>query len=62
MPVGDIEALRKRMQWIIDNRNQINRIGNKARETYKKYFSMEIFGERLEKAVKETIEGWKQRG
>lgn len=62
VPVGDIEALRKRMQWIIDNRTQMNRIGLKARETYEKYFSMEIFGEHLEKAVNETIEKWKQRG
>lgn len=50
------------MQWIVDNRAQMNRIGRKARETYEKYFSMEIFGERLEKAVNETIEKWKQRG
>lgn len=62
VPVGDSEALCKRMQWIIDNRAQMNRIGRKARETYEKYFSMEIFGERLEKAVNETIEKWKQRG
>lgn len=62
VPAGDVEALRKTMQWVIDNKNQISRIGAKARETYERYFSMEIFGEKLEKAVKETIEKWERRG
>lgn len=58
---GDIEALHNKMQWIIDNRDQINEIGVKARETYKKYFSMNVFGENLDKAVSETVKKWKQR-
>ena len=34
---GDEEILREKMQWFIDNKNQIIKMGNQAREIAKNY-------------------------
>lgn len=57
--VDNVEMLSDRMQWIIDNKNRINEIGDRARETYEKFFTMESFGERLEKELLRTEQEWK---
>lgn len=51
---GDAKSLWNSMKWIVEHRNQLQSIRNRARETYLKYFSMTGFGERLEKFVVET--------
>ena len=42
VPVGDEKVLRNTIKWIIDNKDQIHKIGEKARIVYKKYFSMDV--------------------
>ncbi len=59
VPQGDIEALKEKMEWVINNRERIDKIGNCARSTYEQYFTMDIFEENLERAVFETEKKWK---
>lgn len=50
---GDTEELGEKILWCIENRNELEKIGKQARKTYEKYFSMGIFGESLEAAIKQ---------
>lgn len=59
VPVEDVQALSKKMEWVIENKTQLGHIGKNARKTYEQYFSMEVFGDNLEKALLETEEFWK---
>ena len=49
--VGDSVQLYERMSWIMKNRNNLDNIRINARKTYEEYFSMEQFGDRLEKEI-----------
>lgn len=51
---GDAKSLWTSMKWIVEHRDQLQSIRNCARETYLEHFSMESFGERLEKLIVET--------
>ncbi len=46
----------EKMKWVIDHPKECEQIKRKARETYERNFSMDIFGDRLEKVINETIE------
>lgn len=61
IPTENISALRDRMDWLIFHREEIGRIGEAARRTYEQYFTIDVFGDRLEKALKETERRWKGR-
>lgn len=50
-----------KMKWVIKNRKNLQTMGKRARETYEKYFSMESFGERLEKELHNAIAKHTQR-
>lgn len=56
---GDPEELCRKMRWVIQNQKKLPEMGRKARQIYKKHFSMESFGERLEAAMRNTQEAWK---
>lgn len=58
VPAGDSKALKEKMEWVIQNPDKLATIGRKARETYEKYFTMDVFAENLERAITETIERW----
>ena len=47
------------MQWVVDHQDKLGEIGDKARETYEKYFSMKTFGDNLERAITETMNEWR---
>ena len=49
--VGDSVQLYERMSWIMKNRNNLDNIRINGRKTYEEYFSMEQFGDRLEKEI-----------
>ena len=55
----NVDMLRDKMQWVVNHRDKLEDIGNRARETYEKYFSMKAFGDNLEKVIKETVDKWK---
>lgn len=55
IPAEDGEALKEKMEWAIHNRDKLEIMGKKARETYEKHFTMDIFGENLERAISETM-------
>lgn len=44
--------LSDKMRWCIENKEMLKRIGESARETYEKYFSIDVFGANLEEAIR----------
>lgn len=58
IPSEDADALREKMELVLNNKDQLAKIGQNARKTYEKYFTMEVFGENLEKALLETKQQW----
>ena len=50
--VLDSDELAERMQWCINHKDELDLNGKSAREVYEKNFSMDIFAENLEKALK----------
>lgn len=61
VPAEDVDALAGRMEWILAHRDKLAEIGKKARKTYEDHFTMEIFGENLERALLETKREWDLR-
>ncbi len=61
IPIGDAQALQKKIKWIIDNKKKLKVIGRNARKTYEKFFSMGVFGRNLERALEETEVCWNGR-
>lgn len=51
IPCNNVNALREKMEWIIDNINKLESIKINARKTYEKYFNMDVFGENLTNAL-----------
>lgn len=54
----DDDALAAKMEWMIFNRDRLEDMGAAARKTYEDYFSMDIFGRRLEEMLYETEKEW----
>ena len=48
---NDVEDLVEQMLYCVRNKNSLQRLGENARATYAKYFSMEVFGRRLEQII-----------
>lgn len=61
VPAGDADALAGRMEWILAHRDKLMDMGKNARKTYEGHFTMEIFGENLERALLETKREWNLR-
>lgn len=51
----DVDDLRKKIIWCMDNREVLHQMGEKAYAVYKRYFSMETFEKNLLKYVSEMI-------
>ncbi len=51
IPPLDSDALVKKIVWIISNEDKLPVIGKRARKTYEVNFTMEAFGDRLEKVL-----------
>lgn len=56
---GDPIDLSKKMSWVINNKDKLHEMGWQARKTYEKYFTLEKFGDRLERALLEAIDQYK---
>ena len=52
------QYVKEKMKWCIHNKKKRKIIGKKAREAYEENFAMDIFGDKLEKALIETEVGW----
>lgn len=61
VPAEDVDALVKKMEWVLGNRDRLAEIGMNARKTYENHFTMEIFGENMEQALLETKREWDLR-
>lgn len=55
-PKGNRKALSEKMEWMIENREQLWQIGQNARQTYEDHFTLECFGERLEEILYDAME------
>lgn len=51
----DCVDLSLKIKWIISHKNDMTEIRLNARKTYEEFFTMDIFGDKLEKAVEDTI-------
>lgn len=60
IPAGNSNALKEKMEWVLCNQDKLEAMGLKARETYEKYFAMDVFGDNLERMIGETIERWRE--
>ena len=49
---GDVDSLVERINWVLDNKQEMKRIGENAYQIYKKHFAMEQF----EKNILEIVE------
>lgn len=58
IPSEDADALKERMEWVLNNKDRLAEIGKNARKTYEKYFTMEVFSGNLENALIETKKQW----
>lgn len=52
---GDINSLISSMQWVIDNRNRIDEIGEEAFKIYEKNFSIRQFENNILAIIKEIF-------
>lgn len=43
----NVKDLTKNMSWALNNRSKLNAMSKKARQTYEKHFTLEVFGDRL---------------
>ncbi len=60
---GDVESLREKMQYVIDHFDELDDMRKKARQTYEKYFTLEVLGENLEREINIAVEEFnKKRG
>ena len=57
---GDAGSLWNVMKWIAEHRSELQNIRENARETYQNNFSMESFGERLERLMAETEKSYNE--
>ncbi len=59
---GNPEELSAKIKWIIDHRDGVYEMGQQARKTYEEYFTMDKFGDKLEKAIQDTSQRYFQKG
>lgn len=60
IPANNVEVLKEQMEWIINNQDCLKEIGENARKTYEKYFTMDIFADSLERILQKTENKFKQ--
>lgn len=58
IPEDNVIALKEKIEWIIANKEKKERIGKDARKIYERYFTMDVFGDNLEKIVQDTVMSW----
>ncbi|MDY3296698.1 glycosyltransferase family 4 protein [Selenomonas sp.] len=61
VPVEDVDALSSCMEDVIAHYDELDAMRRAARATYERYFTMEAFGDRLEREIEMTMQEWKVR-
>jgi glycosyltransferase involved in cell wall biosynthesis len=59
--VGDVNDLKDKMSYLINNSDKRLQMGIEARQTYENYFTLEKFGERLEDEIDCVLKDYKRR-
>jgi len=52
---GNVDDLTAKLKYVIQNFNSLDIMRKNARQTYEKYFTMEIFGDRLQEIIENKI-------
>lgn len=52
---GDAADLSRKFQWTLEHKERLKAVGENARQTYEKFFTMDSFGERLEGMLHKTM-------
>ncbi|SFI08384.1 Glycosyltransferase involved in cell wall bisynthesis [Pseudobutyrivibrio sp. OR37] len=55
---GDINTLAKKLQYIINHLNELDDMREKARDTYEKYFTLDILADNIEREIELTIDNY----
>ena len=55
---GNADELADKMNYVLNYSEELKDMRKRARETYEKYFSMENFGDKLEKYLLECIDDY----
>ncbi len=50
---NNANALKEKIEWIMNNKDELEKIRIHARNTYEKYFNMDVFGANLKNALKD---------
>lgn len=58
---GDVDSLRDKMQYVINHFDELDDMRKKARQTYEKYFTLEVLGENLEREINIAVEDFNKR-
>ncbi len=53
---GDTESLYEKMKWVLNHKEQWKEVERNARDTYEKYFTLDKFGQRLQKVIGSVLE------
>ncbi|WP_186423841.1 glycosyltransferase family 4 protein [Lacrimispora celerecrescens] len=48
--------LSKKMSWVLNNKSKLSTMSKKARQIYEKYFTLEVFGDRLKTIISDLDE------
>lgn len=49
------DELKKKITYVLNNKNDMQQVGDNARKTYEKIFSMEVFEKKLQNHIKEIL-------
>lgn len=55
---GNVNSLSDKLQYVIENFANLDTVRLAARKTYEKYFTLEVFGQRLEEEMNYTKKVW----
>lgn len=55
---GDVDDLKEKLEWIIENMSEARRIGEKGRQKILNYYSYSSFKEKINKELKEVINNY----
>lgn len=58
---GDVDSLREKMQYVIEHFSELDDMRKKARQTYEKYFTLEVLGDNLEREINIAIKEFEER-
>lgn len=57
---GNPDHLAEKMKWVIEHKDKLKSIGERARDIYEQYFTMDKFADRLEAAILSAMKNYRK--